>query len=86
MPTGTGTVTPTVFLIKKKTSTIAVVYGISTVPTICSFILTRSGFAACGIIPLCPDKVLQRLPPEEDARETVQNEMNEELLKELKRD
>jgi hypothetical protein len=56
------------------------------VTTIFSFFLTRSGFAACGIIPLCPDRVLQRLPPEEDAREAVQNEMNQELLNELRRD
>lgn len=50
------------------------------------FFLTRSGFAACGIYPLCADKVLQRIPPEEDAREVIQNDLNQELLNELKRD
>jgi hypothetical protein len=30
--------------------------------------------------------VLNRLPPEEDAREVIQNELNQELLNELKRD
>jgi hypothetical protein len=45
----------------------------------------RAGFEACGIIPLNKDKVLARLPAEDEARRTVQNEFDDQLTQELKR-
>jgi hypothetical protein len=45
----------------------------------------RAGFEACGIIPLNMDRVLARLPAEEGARRSVQNEFDEQLTQELKR-
>jgi hypothetical protein len=44
----------------------------------------RAGFAACGIYPLNPDRVLARLPPEE-TRRSVQTEFDQILLDELKK-
>jgi hypothetical protein len=47
--------------------------------------LFRAGFAACGIIPFNPDRVLAKLPPDEDTRRVVQHEMSQQLVDELKR-
>jgi hypothetical protein len=45
----------------------------------------KAGFAACSIIPLNQDVVLARLPPEEGARRSIQNEFDQQLTDELKR-
>jgi hypothetical protein len=45
----------------------------------------QAGFAACGIIPLNPDRVLSRLPPENIERQGVQEDMSQQLLDELKK-
>jgi hypothetical protein len=44
----------------------------------------RSGFAACGIFPLDPQRVLSRLPPEV-LRRSVQTEFDQMLLDELQK-
>ncbi len=44
----------------------------------------RAGFAACGIIPFNPGKVLARLPPEETAKKGVQDLLGHQLLDRLK--
>jgi hypothetical protein len=44
----------------------------------------RAGFAACGIIPFSPDRVLARLPPEESAKQGVQDRLSQQLLDQLK--
>lgn len=44
----------------------------------------RSGFAACGIYPLDPQRVLSRLPPEQ-MRRSVQTEFDRQLLEELQK-
>jgi hypothetical protein len=44
-----------------------------------------AGFRACGIIPLNPEVVLSRLPPEEGLKRSVQNEFDQQLTEELKR-
>jgi hypothetical protein len=45
----------------------------------------RAGFEACGIIPVNVNRVLSRLPPEEGARRSIQNEFDNQLTQELKR-
>jgi len=45
----------------------------------------RSGFAACGIVPICPDRVLAKLPPEEDIRRDIRTDLDNQVLEELKR-
>lgn len=45
----------------------------------------RAGFEACGIFPLDMDKVLSKLPPEENTRRLVQNEFDLQLTEELRR-
>jgi hypothetical protein len=47
--------------------------------------LFRAGFAACGIIPFNPARVLGKLPPEESTRQNVQGDFNQQLVEELKR-
>ncbi len=44
----------------------------------------KAGFAACGIIPFNPERVLSKLPPEDNARQGVQNQLNQQLLDQLK--
>jgi hypothetical protein len=45
----------------------------------------RAGFAACGIIPFSPDRVLAKLPPEETAKQGVQDDLSKQLLDQLKK-
>jgi hypothetical protein len=47
--------------------------------------LFRAGFAACGIIPSNPVRVLGKLCPEESTRQNVQGDFNQQLVEELKR-
>jgi len=45
----------------------------------------RSSFAACGIYPLDVERVLKRLPPEDNRRREVLNEFDRQLTDELRR-
>lgn len=44
---------------------------------------TKSGFAACGLFPLCKEKLLKKVPSEEKSKEQ-QNLLNDSILSYLK--